>query len=276
MLKTSSSTESHQHELPWQGLKRHTQPSCSQNKTWDSTGGEPEASHFLQFLCKIFCGHFVISLVPSPFWTLFPVSQFLQHPKQNRSTFWIRENLSYTLVLSLVTWARKIPKHQEGFHGLVLREQEGEAFLEGKAQISMAWHSMDILPPAPAAPSNFAGLDPLTGHSMQNTCNPWSYLETLSYSSLRLNSPSVSLTSSFTALGSLLSERRKILHHLDMPQTRNEDQLTWTKAEAHYICACPNYLAKNKYTGKEQIDEDKTRTYFLTNRILNKYLDSFC
>lgn len=67
---------------------------------------------------------------------------------------------------------------------------------------------------------------------------------------------------SFTALQSLLSERREILHHVDMPQTSNEDQLTRTKTEARYICACPNYLANNNYTGKEQIDEDKTEELF--------------
>lgn len=29
-----------------------------------------------------------------------------------------------------------------------------------------------------------------------------------------------------------------------------------------YICACPNYLANNKYSGKKQKDEDKTEELF--------------
>lgn len=34
------------------------------------------------------------------------------------------------------------------------------------------------------------------------------------------------------------------------------------KVKAYSICACPNYLAKAKYTGKEQIDQDKTEELF--------------
>lgn len=59
------------------------------------------------------------------------MSQLQQYPKQNRSTIQIRQILSYTLVLSLVTRAGKIAKNQMGFHNPV-REQEGKDLLEGK------------------------------------------------------------------------------------------------------------------------------------------------
>lgn len=72
---------------------------------------------------------------------------------------------------------------------------------------------------------------------------------------------------SFTTL-SLFSDKIKILYHLDIPETSNEEQLAWTKAEAYYICACPNYSANNKCTRKEQINEGKKKSYFLTNIVL--------
>lgn len=59
-----------------------------------------------------------------------------------------RENLSYTLVLSLATWASRIPKHQEGFHSLVKRV--GRKSLTGRQSLgNTAWHRMDILPAVP-------------------------------------------------------------------------------------------------------------------------------
>lgn len=59
------------------------------------------------------------------------MSQLLQYPKQNRSTVQIREILSYTLVLSLVTRAGQLAENQMGFHNPV-KEQESKDLLEGE------------------------------------------------------------------------------------------------------------------------------------------------
>lgn len=67
----------------------------------------------------------------------------------------------------------------------------------------------------------------------------------------------------------------KILYHLDISEMSNEEQLAWTKAEEYYICACPNHLANNKCTRKEQIDEGerKEKSYFLMNIVLTNLTD---
>lgn len=57
-------------------------------------------------------------------------------------------------------------------------------------------------------------------------------------------------------------KEEKYSYHPHMPQISNKEQFAWTKAEAHYICACPNYLANNKYTRKEQVDEEKIEKLF--------------